>query len=103
MKAFLRKAGPLLRLIGIAAVLGGAFAYAQFQGGVVSWTVFYMVLPFALYGIFLYIYPLRAVTAEREVSRREIAYGGSLQSAVRLGRRFMFPLLYISVKEVTGS
>ncbi|MFC7366687.1 MULTISPECIES: DUF58 domain-containing protein [Bhargavaea] len=103
MKAFLRKAGPLLRLIGIATVLGGAFAYAQFQGGVVSWTVFYMVLPFALYGIFLYIYPLRAVTAEREVSRREIAYGGSLQSAVRLGRRFMFPLLYVSVNEVAGS
>ena len=103
MKLFLRKAGPLLRLIGIVAVLAGAFAYAQFQGGAVSWTVFYMVLPFGLYGIFLYLYPLRAVTAEREVGRREIPYGSPLRSTVRLGRRFMFPLLYVSVKEVTGN
>ncbi|KZE37747.1 hypothetical protein AV656_09450 [Bhargavaea cecembensis] len=103
MKLFLRKAGPLLRLIGIAAVLAGAFAYAQFQGGAVSWTVFYMVLPFSLYGIFLYVYPLRAVTAEREVDRRELQHGSPLRSTVRLGRRFMFPLLYISMKEVAGS
>lgn len=103
MKPFLRKADPLFRLIGIIVVLAGAFAYARFQGGAVSWTVFYMVLPFGLYGIFLYIYPLRAVTAEREVGRREIPYGSPLRSTVRLQRRFMFPLLYISVKEVAQS
>lgn len=103
MKRFLRKAGPMLRLIGILAVLAGVFAYAQFQGGVVSWTVFYMVLPFGLYGIFLYFYPLRAITAEREVGRREIPYGSPLRSTVRFGRRFMFPLLYVTVKEIPGS
>lgn len=97
----LRRAAPPLRFVGLILLLAGTFAYAKFQGGRVSWTVFYMLLPFLLYGILLFVYPLRDIGFRRELERRELPFGGSAQAEITLTRRFPFPLLYVSVKEET--
>ncbi|SIT92803.1 DUF58 domain-containing protein [Edaphobacillus lindanitolerans] len=95
----LRKAAPVLRLAWLILLLAGTFAYAKFQGGRVSWTVFYMLLPFVLYGILLFFYPLRDIGFRRELERRELPFGGTLKAEVTLARKIPFPLLYVSAAE----
>ncbi|MET3575550.1 DUF58 domain-containing protein [Bhargavaea ullalensis] len=95
----LKKAVPALRLVFLLLLLAGTFAYAKFQGGRVSWTVFYMLLPFLVYGILLFLYPLRDLAFKRDLPRRELPFGGAIKAEVSLARRFPFPLLYVSVRE----
>ncbi len=84
---------------GVLILLAAAFAYAMFQGGFVSWFLFYSFLPFALYLVLLFIYPVN-FTAERTVSPRTYIAGDDIEVNVTLTRRFPFPLLFLVVEDV---
>ncbi|RST60354.1 DUF58 domain-containing protein [Siminovitchia terrae] len=84
---------------GILILLAAAFAYAMFQGGFVSWFLFYSFLPFALYPILLFYYPVN-FTAERTISPRTYNAGDDIEVNVTLTRRFPFPLLFLVVEDV---
>ena len=45
------------RFIFVLGVLALTFIYAMFQGGKVSWTIFYSLLPFVVYSTLLFFYP----------------------------------------------
>ena len=51
------------RFIFVLFVLASAFVFAMFQGGKVSWTIFYILLPFILYSIALFFYPLSGLNS----------------------------------------
>ncbi|WP_409296650.1 DUF58 domain-containing protein [Peribacillus sp. SCS-26] len=76
-----------------------AFAYAMFQGGFVSWFVFYSFLPFAVYSLLLFLYPISDFHIERELNRSECRAGDSLRITIKMRRRLAFPLLYMVVEE----
>lgn len=87
------------RFIFVLLVLLSAIAFVMFQGGSVSWTIFYAILPFALYSIALFLYPLSMLTAERIIRTPSVQNGGKLKVGLSVKRNFQFPLLYTVVTE----
>ena len=91
------------RLLFVLLILIFTFSFAMFQGGFVSWFIFYMTLPFILYSLFLTIYPLTDIHVERHVHTNQIRSGNTFRAAVTMRRKFPFPLLYTVVQEQTNS
>ncbi len=71
----------------------------MFQGGYVSWAIFYAIFPFILYSVALFLYPLRTVTAERVIRTASVENGGKLIVSLKVKRDFPFPLLYTVISE----
>ncbi|MBN8235736.1 DUF58 domain-containing protein [Halobacillus kuroshimensis] len=75
------------------------FSYAMFQGGFVSWFLFYAFLPFLLYMIGVLVYPIRKWEVEHQLSRRYALGGETVEVEVTLKRRFPFPVYYCVIEE----
>ncbi len=85
-----------LLLIIVAAV----FAYAMFQGGFVSWFLFYSFLPFAVYSVLFGFYPLTAFQVKRELKQRRYTAGEKMTVTIRITRVLPFPLVYVYVEDL---
>lgn len=94
--AIFKKAWKLIVFIILFAL---AFAYAMFEGGFVSWFLFYSFLPFCLFGIGLTAYSLKDFQVTRRIEKGQYTAGETIKSTLTLQRRFPFPLLYIVVEE----
>ncbi len=79
------------------------FCYAMFQGGFVSWFLFYSFLPFALFALGVSLYPLGSFSGERSFSHREFVAGEPVKVRVELKRGTAFPLFYLIVQEMAGN
>ncbi len=77
-----------------------AFSYAMFQGGFVSWFLFYSFLPFAVYALAIAAFPLSWFKGKRAFASRELASGEKLSVSVRLERSNWFPLFYLVVEDM---
>src|SRR5690606_18303250 len=80
-------------------ILISAFVFAMFQGGTVSWTIFYTLVPFLIYSLALFFYPLSDFTANRMIRTPEVQNNGKLIVTIVVKRRFRFPLLYALATE----
>lgn len=87
------------RLLFVVLILIGTFVFAMFQGGLVSWTIFYAVLPFNLYSILLFFYPLTSFSAKRLIKTSYLQSGDRLRATVIIRRKFPFPLLYTAFSD----
>ncbi|MCP3763530.1 DUF58 domain-containing protein [Domibacillus sp. A3M-37] len=96
-KAFLKmkESGGFIFLIGLTIL---AFSYAMFQGGFVSWFLFYSSLPFIIYAFSLFFYPL-SCTAERMLSKQEFIFNESVRIQLTVVRKSRFPLFYMILEE----
>ncbi|MEQ6388112.1 DUF58 domain-containing protein [Bacillaceae bacterium S4-13-58] len=90
----IRKTVFLLLLVGIL------FSYAMFQGGFVSWFLFYSVTPLVLYVLILLFYPFSKWKVERSISNHILRSGDALIAEVKLTRKIPFPLFYCVVEEM---
>ena len=75
------------------------FSYAMFQGGFVSWFLFYSFLPFSLYALCLAFYPLADFTVERKLQKRNYHANEALNMKLTFKRNSFFPLLFIIVED----
>jgi uncharacterized protein (DUF58 family) len=100
MKKFLDLWG---RLVFVLVILVFTFSFAMFQGGFVSWFIFYMALPFALYSLLLTFYPLQDIQISRKIHTAQIRKGGNFSATIDIRRSFPFPLLYTVLSEKTNS
>lgn len=87
------------RILFVLLLVIGAFVFAMFQGGTVSWTIFYALVPFGVYSLCLFLYPLTSFSAERHVQLSHYQVGDTLKVEVRLTRKIPFPLLYTVVRD----
>ena len=87
------------RFIFVLGVLALTFIYAMFQGGKVSWTIFYSLLPFAVYSTLLFFYPFSEITVKRTIRAMTIENGGKFLVTLVVKRKSRFPLLYTVVTE----
>lgn len=71
------------------------FSYAMFEGGFVSWFLFYSFLPFAAYGFALMFYPLNEFEVERKLSKTDFSAGENLNVTISIKRNSFFPLFYV--------
>ncbi|HWO77099.1 MAG TPA: DUF58 domain-containing protein [Bacillus sp. (in: firmicutes)] len=88
--------GKLFILLFLSAIV---FSYAMFQGGFVSWFLFYSFLPFALYSFILVFYPIRDFKVERVISHKERLAGESLPIRLIITRSIPVPLFYLIMEE----
>lgn len=91
------------RMIFVLILLFLTFAFAMFQGGFVSWFIFYVSLPFILYSVLLSFYPLRNLRAVRAVHTPRVQSGHRFSATVTVTRTFPFPLLYTVLEEQSQS
>lgn len=83
----------------LLVLTAAVFSYAMFQGGFVSWFLFYAFLPFVLYAGLFSLYPISAMQAVRETDRAQVNAGGTLNIKVTLTRRVPFPLMYMVIED----
>ena len=75
------------------------FSYAMFQGGFVSWFLFYSFLPFSLYAVGLALYPIADFTVERKLQKWNYHANEALSMKVTIKRNSFFPLFLILVED----
>ena len=99
MKIAKRVLSSSIQILFVVCVLVAAFVFAMFQGGQVSWTIFYILLPFVLYALLLFFYPLSDLKINRKIRTPNVQSGGKLIVSLSIRRNSFFPLLYTVVTE----
>jgi uncharacterized protein (DUF58 family) len=103
MKRFLHKLNRVWKLILLFLLLVMVFSYAMFQGGFVSWFLFYSFLPFALYGLLIAVYPMRDWQVKRKILKYEYRAKEEMQVEIELTRNSFFPVFYMVVRDSFNS
>lgn len=76
------------------------FVYAMFQGGFVSWFLFYSFVPFALYSLLLASYPLKSIRVTRSTNQNQYTAGEKLIGTITLERKIPFPFVYLVIEDL---
>lgn len=103
MKKYFQGMKEFWKLIILLFLICLTFSYAMFQGGFVSWFLFYSFVPFAFYAFGLAMYSMKEIRAERVYTKQEYNAGEKFKASIVLERRFPFPLFYVISEEQTGS
>ena len=88
------------RLVTVLSLLILTYCYAMFQGGFVSWFVFFTILPFSLYSIILAIVPIRFEQVSRTLSKERLERGNNVVVTVRFRNASWFPIVFMTVREL---
>jgi len=96
-KGILNKFG---RFIVNLLLIAATFSYAMFQGGFVSWFLFYTLIPFLLYSILLSFVPLHIEEVSREIQPAKLARGDKASVMIRFKNKTGFPLAFLTVGEI---
>jgi len=75
------------------------FSYAMFQGGFVSWFLFYSFLPFAIYCTALSLYSLNGLKVSRVLPKTDYSAGEPLTVTIEVSRPYYFPLFYLLIED----
>lgn len=89
----------VMKLVQILTLLIILFSYAMFQGGFVSWFLFYAVLPFLLYYLVFLFYPMGDWQAKRILPQGSIKAGQTANIQLELSRRLVLPIPYLIIEE----
>lgn len=73
------------------------FLYAMFQGGFVSWFLFYTITILVVLMLAYAAIPLGSFHVTREFSEKAVPAGTRLKVMVTISRKWPFPFLYLSV------
>ncbi|WP_277679466.1 DUF58 domain-containing protein [Gracilibacillus dipsosauri] len=96
MKSTMHRIRKIIQLLLLSGVL---FAFAMFQGGFVSWFLFYSVVPLLIYMLSIPFYPFNKWRVNRVLSSKYGQAGGSVLITITLERKIPFPLFYLVVEE----
>ncbi|WP_052343895.1 DUF58 domain-containing protein [Bacillus massiliigorillae] len=99
MKKLRMMMAPYVKIGLVLFLVLAAFIYAMFQGGFVSWFVFYSFIPFALYPILLSVYPLKDIEISRRFNKSDYRAGERMEVELTIKRSNSFPLLYLTVED----
>ncbi|PIC64811.1 hypothetical protein CSV79_04090 [Sporosarcina sp. P13] len=92
----IKSIGRTAGVIGIGII---AYVFSKFQGGFVSWFIFYMILPFITYSMLLNLYPLRDFTVKRQIESSQLTSDGRVTVRLVVKRKWPFPLLYTVITD----
>ncbi|GMB10166.1 DUF58 domain-containing protein [Thermolongibacillus altinsuensis] len=90
---------PIRQCVLIISLFVVLFVYAMFQGGFVSWFLFYSFLPLWLYSIVVFFYPLHALNVERTFNQASYHAGETVVVTVRMNMPTFFPVISFIVEE----
>ncbi|WP_221569131.1 DUF58 domain-containing protein [Alkalihalobacillus sp. TS-13] len=95
----LAKYRTIFGIIGIVLLLGSSFSYAMFQGGFVSWFLFYSVLPLVLYTVFILTFRLSRLSVERQINKLNFIAGEKMEVTITITSGLPIPLFFLVVKD----
>ncbi|MDQ0254085.1 uncharacterized protein (DUF58 family) [Evansella vedderi] len=78
----------------------GMFSYAMFQGGFVSWFLFYTISVLVVLMLLYASIPLGSFHVTRNFGDTAIPSGSNITVTVTIRRKWPFPFLYLFVKDV---
>ncbi|WP_036189449.1 DUF58 domain-containing protein [Ureibacillus manganicus] len=87
-------------LIVILLLIIITFSYAMFQGGFVSWFLFYSLIPFLLYSFSLALVPINIQNVHREIMPSVVERGDSVRVTIHFQNKTWFPLIFLTVREI---
>ena len=87
-------------LIVILLLIIITFSYAMFQGGFVSWFLFYSLIPFLLYSFLLALVPINIQNVHREIMPSVVERGDSVRVTIHFQNKTWFPLIFLTVREI---
>lgn len=93
------KRHPALGVLWFGLLVAAAFVYAMFQGGFVSWFLFYSIVPILLYTVAVALFPMHSLDVQRQVNREIFASGATMEVMVTVRRHSRFPLLFLTVDD----
>lgn len=79
------------------------FCYAMFQGGFVSWFVFFTVSPFLLYAFIFLLVKEDVLLVERKIEPSHVESGQSTKVTITIERKTRFPFAYMMMEELVNS
>jgi len=94
-----KKSKQLWKISVVIFLLIGTFSFAMFQGGFVSWFIFFAVLPFLIYTILLQFLPVRITNVKRTISPDFVTRGSKVKVHVTFQNKTLFPLVFLTVRE----
>src|SRR5699024_6309570 len=97
MKRWLRFSSKLLFIL---ILFGLLFSYAMFQGGFVSWFLFFGFLSIFLYHLGLLFYPISKWKVKRTLSRHITRSGEGITVTITIKRLIPYPLFYGVIDEL---
>ncbi|WP_096438853.1 DUF58 domain-containing protein [Alteribacter populi] len=89
----------VMKLIALVAVVVGTFSYAMFQGGFVSWFLFYAVTTIFVVMLLYIAIPLGALEVTRSFGQSAAVAGSKMTVTVTIKRKWPFPFLYLVVED----
>ncbi|NRD77666.1 DUF58 domain-containing protein [Bacillus sp. BRMEA1] len=99
MRKTLRLVSRAWKFVLLFLLLLLTFSYAMFQGGFVSWFLFYSFLPFSIYCLALSFYPLSEIEITRILPQKDYNAGEKLTVTIQFKRLKGFPLFYLIVED----
>jgi uncharacterized protein (DUF58 family) len=75
------------------------FSYAMFQGGFVSWFLFYSFVPFGIYCVAISFYSLNELEVTRVIPKSDYSAGEPLKVTITVKRSSSFPLFYLIIED----
>ncbi|RNA66706.1 DUF58 domain-containing protein [Alteribacter keqinensis] len=100
VKAVYEAVKRVLKLVLLFAVIAGTFSYAMFQGGFVSWFLFYTVATILTVMLLYLAIPLGGLEMSRSTGQEAAVAGSKLTVDVKIKRKWPFPFLYLVVEDV---
>jgi len=97
IKAFLSNSGRLTLII---LLIAATFSFAMFQGGFVSWFLFFTLIPFLLYSLLLAFLPINISNVHREFLPLTLTRGDSASVKVSFRNKTWFPLIFVTIQEM---
>lgn len=97
IKYFFQHGGRLITIVSLSVI---TYCYAMFQGGFVSWFVFFTILPFSIYSILLAIVPIRLQHISRTLSKDVIERGDTIEVTVHFRNHSWFPIVFMTAREM---
>lgn len=93
----MRLFGNFIFILLLSAIL---FSYAMFQGGFVSWFLFFSFLLVFLYQLSLLIYPISRWKITRTLSPQVVQAGSRILVTIHVERSVPYPLFYIVIEDL---
>ncbi len=100
IKIALKKWEKWWKFVILLLLLMMTFTYAMFQGGFVSWFLFYSFLPFALFALMIFTYSLNDFTVERVLGDQELIAGDPAVMKIIIKRNIPIPIAYLLIHEL---
>ncbi|PKR76676.1 hypothetical protein CEY16_12720 [Halalkalibacillus sediminis] len=90
----------MIRLLLVILLVAVLFSYAMFQGGFVSWFLFFSFAPLLIYSILMMIYPIHLSKIDRHLSKKYTQAGSTVEVTLSINRLIPFPIPYVIIEDV---